>query len=1365
MSDAQLRVNPHYEEAAETSFDYQEELFFSYDSPRPMGPKKLPFDDYSNNNLLQPESDYSQFMNNTYNESADHNTSYLETPNNSHSAPRSPNLSIDSGRSKYRVRRYHDLLQSGTSPFEVSDPFNANRNDTYDRDDTDDNYHNLSGIDQSRRSVDSEEYLSGHGAPYPVQTELYNSDDLIDGDYSQMILSPIQGTPSRIPTLVNDLSPEQRSRTTGTTLAGSPDYHFFRGALTTRSLSSSPELPHLQRYFSALSSPTKTLSHWSPFLSQMYSSYVNENRLSRSPSPKKRFGDSPSTRTGVYPAEDFLEDFFDDTDFRTPRWSLIDHDYDDQYKAELPTPITTNFDYDNLPELPRQDGDEPNRNVTLKSTMSFYRRDESSLPSSPSVKRKNDALPPIPLDLPLLPFSSSSLTRQHFSHCQNVWSMREIFAWCVKLSGWLHDQQILQTEFRKALIKLVVYHKRQTPIDLIGKNVIQIISSFTEAGVITIGPKSDSIDDGLNKKDQYVTIKQKGDVSGVLVALTDCYCSDKDHFSLHIRDKSWKCYSSQCQINKMIEHDHMMQNTNIRDLKLGADWANHWQLTADDVNMDPVIAKRQSLIFDLIKFEQNFIQRAECFIEIVAPQFINAATLLAGQNIFILASKLQDDIYKPAKELATIHRNTLFEPLLRILLADGKYISNIVGIADLYEDWPKLAKSPLLCYMSTVPMIEDLLRCESLKTWDEPFRQNPRLRELQVNGNLLLMSTFNSRYQQLPLQLSDIRKSFDVESEEYIHLTNAIESIKRLGKKVNEMKVHADNIHSLRVLEKQLTWKSSIHQPKISLSSEKRRFFYRGDLSRKGDLKINSHTVHLIVLDNYLLITERSRTQRLLNFKVVETPIPMDYLIVENREKESSITSKVSASPNLKQTEAEEELASYPFKIRYAGRGKYQAHTFLAPSESVRSKWLGVFEKARSNVLRRVLPLAPYNFQLIDNSYFAYEPANKVTKLPILPKNDPVLILADGTTTSLRSRGVSKDVYYLDLPRNQIAYKKIQCAEIFEVSGTKFYFLGLSSGVYCSDLKNRWKMIINMNNVTKLTVIPSLNVVLVLGNKTLRYYPLQLLIDIYYEHKDKTSSFQLSNDSILFYEVGLHRGVLTLFVAKKKNTGTTTFKVFSIETDNSGILSTFSIIKRFYIQAECSGISIFNTSVAVHTQRGFEILDLLNLSPRTIPELPTSELNSKKIDVYSRKTGAQTTDIIRKAISHSTVKPMGMFKLANNKEFLLVYNECAIIVNRAGRLSRYSILRFDFRPRSIAFADNNLFLVCEEVIEVWSISDFPNGGNKLIQVIPSKDITLLSSQLLTFSMANPRVVGLQIAFNLKTKLVEETVGKITSGGS
>ena len=90
----------------------------------------------------------------------------------------------------------------------------------------------------------------------------------------------------------------------------------------------------------------------------------------------------------------------------------------------------------------------------------------------------------------------------------------------------------------------------------------------------------------------------------------------------------------------------------------------------------------------------------------------------------------------------------------------------------------------------------------------------------------------------------------------------------------------------------------------------------------------------------------------------------------------------------------------------------------------------------------------------------------------------------------------------------------------------------------------------------------------------------------------------------IVFEMGRHKNVKMLFYAKKKTNGSIHFKVMIPQIDNGGIFSRFKDHARFYIEAECFGISIFNSSFAVHTDKGFEILTLDKLIPSSVPELP-----------------------------------------------------------------------------------------------------------------------------------------------------------------
>lgn len=1260
---------------ASTSMAFEEDdLLLSLESPKPKGPRELPF-----------ELDQQTFI-------------------SAASTPSKPALSpINVSRMQYRERKFQNLLL-GQRPLTDYDTLQhlLNTPDTplY-------HFRRLPNTLNNQLAVEP-----SPNAPYPVNFEMPLE---FPEPFSSQHLAV--GSPTNLP-----YSPSPTSQ---------PE-HMYNSDLPPKG-SAYADMYQSLPINSALSSPSK-FSHYTRQSSLYYPTHSSD--YSRSPSPKR-----PTARADIaYPVNDIFEELYEDefTEHRIPRWSLIE--YDLTPGAEPHNTLLQNpFDFSLLPELPNAiPQHSPTRELTMHTAMGFMRSETSLLKPLLTTKRLNNKLPPVPLDLPMLPFASSMLSTQHFSQCTNIWALLAIYDWCIKLKTWVHDQVVHYKEIKKALIKLLIFHRQDISIDIIGRNLNNILASLIAHGALTLDT------------DQNVTFVHGINIGGVFPELSTCYCHDDDHNRLTSGNFRLGCYSLRCLINRMIQQERLIRSTDIHDIKLGSDWATHWQLTPEDLTMDSAILTRQSLIFDLLTSEQSFIQRAKCFVEVAGPAFIKTAGLLASSSATSV-SKLKEEILTPADDLLRIHQASLFEPLLRILVANGKFIVDLVDLANLYYDWSKNAKSLLLRYMSVVPVIENLLGNESLKNWDAEIRSSPQMRNLLVDGNLLLMSTFNSRYQHLPLQLTDIRKFYDEHDEEFIHLTKAIESIRNLGKKVNETKVHADNVHELRMLEKHLTWKQTILLPKLGLTSQLRKFYYRGDLDKKGDLKINTVASHVILLDNYFLITERIKTLRAAAYKVSENPIPIEFLIIENKDKDMGISARAPASPSFKRPEDEEDDNDYPFKIRFAGRGKSETHTFYAQSDTARKKWITFILQAKANLLKAAQRIAPYEIRLIENSYFAYDASVRVTKIPLLPVSDPVFQLGMGTSKALKERGIS-NIYAADLPRSLLAFGKITCSEIFEFSGIEFSFVGTIGGIYLSDLKHIWKRIINVTNVTKVTVLPRLNVVLVLANKNLRYYPLQSLVDIYYERKDLLSSFALSNDSILFYEVGRHRDVPMVFVAKRKSTGVTNFKVLAIETDNNGILSTFSVVKKFYIQAECYGISIFNTTIAVHTQRGFEILDLTKLSPRTIPELPNAENSGKKIDGFSlSKKNASSMDTIKRAIEHSTSRPMGMFKLANNKEFLMVYSDFAIFINKGGRLSRNTSVRFDFRPRRVAFSDNHLFITGDEVIEVWSISDVATGTCKLLQAITGKDISMLNSQDLSFASAHPKQEGLQLIFQLVTK--------------
>ena len=154
----------------------------------------------------------------------------------------------------------------------------------------------------------------------------------------------------------------------------------------------------------------------------------------------------------------------------------------------------------------------------------------------------------------------------------------------------------------------------------------------------------------------------------------------------------------------------------------------------------------------------------------------------------------------------------------------------------------------------------------------------------------------------------------------------------------------------------------------------------------------------------------------------------------------------------------------------------------------------------------------------------------------------------------------------------------------------------------------------------------------------------------------------------------------------------------------SGKTEFFRDFEEFYIPTECMGMNIFHSSLAISTQRGFEILTLDKKQPISIPDLEASHVQV----IASRLSGQ---------------KPLGMFRLSES-EFLLVYEEYAVYVNKHGDISRSVIMEFVGRAKSAALYGPYVLLFDTDFVEIRNAQ---NG--RLRQVIAGREVKCLDDTL------------------------------------
>lgn len=144
----------------------------------------------------------------------------------------------------------------------------------------------------------------------------------------------------------------------------------------------------------------------------------------------------------------------------------------------------------------------------------------------------------------------------------------------------------------------------------------------------------------------------------------------------------------------------------------------------------------------------------------------------------------------------------------------------------------------------------------------------------------------------------------------------------------------------------------------------------------------------------------------------------------------------------------------------------------------------------------------------------------------------------------------------------------------------------------------------------------------------------------------------------------------------------------------------FREFDEFYIPTECYGINLYNSSLAVSTSKGFEVLTLDKKQPWSVPDLKAPHVAS----IAARLQGQET---------------LGMFRL-NEQEFLLCYEECAVYVNKHGDISRSVIMEFVGKAKSAALYGPYVLLFDPDFVEVRNAQ---NG--RLRQVISGREVRCL----------------------------------------
>lgn len=194
----------------------------------------------------------------------------------------------------------------------------------------------------------------------------------------------------------------------------------------------------------------------------------------------------------------------------------------------------------------------------------------------------------------------------------------------------------------------------------------------------------------------------------------------------------------------------------------------------------------------------------------------------------------------------------------------------------------------------------------------------------------------------------------------------------------------------------------------------------------------------------------------------------------------------------------------------------------------------------------------------------------------------------------------------------------------------------------------------------------------------------------------------MKDRTLVFYKK--REGVSSIFkvlepVYQKSSTSSSRSR-FGFKKGNTEFFRDFD---DFYIPTETYNINLFQNSLAIAAAKGVEVMTLDKKVPFSIPDLRAPECASIKERIQGQR-------------------PLGMFRL-NENEFLLVFEEVGIYVNKHGDVSRAVVMEFVGKAKQATLWGETYLVLVDQGGGFVEVRNAVNG--RLRQVVGGRDVRLL----------------------------------------
>ncbi|EMD33527.1 hypothetical protein CERSUDRAFT_87363 [Gelatoporia subvermispora B] len=732
--------------------------------------------------------------------------------------------------------------------------------------------------------------------------------------------------------------------------------------------------------------------------------------------------------------------------------------------------------------------------------------------------------------------------------------------------------------------------------------------------------------------------------------------------------------------------------------------------------LDKKEVQRQSVLFEIIKSEKDYVSDLELIREVYIEPMINVQAV-PEQRIRGFISEV---FYNLDRILA--HHQRLLAALFARQRDQHPLVQSLADII-LHECVQSPFQRDYEDYIKHYPLAEERHRAELKRNTKYQYflqqcAQGPRVRKRDL---ITFLSRPVTRLARLRLLVENALKATAPDHPDIEELPLIIEVLGNLIKSTQPgIQAAEGKVKFWNLCESLVYQKGEIID--MDLYDESRTLIYQGPLARrfKSEVAYSWADLHVALLDNYLLLLKpETRSSGITRNSVVSRPIPLEYLRLAAFDGPMETRKERIEDGSLFESFRSRVRPLYPFTIYHASAKSARRYTLYAGTEELRKEWhsalidgLGVRKvRQESNMW-----FAPHT---INEGYFKYTVTNNLSSRPFTGRCTAAAPLTSG--------------------------------------GKNFVAVGCSTGIYVAprgeaSSGQAFRKVLNASNIVSMAAIPHYNRFIVLYDGGLYSYALDLVARVA-QRAARRESLEASMERIdgrdgpvLFFQTGTFgsrtvvvfgtKGLMQAYVhalevvniseqpisPRRSTVGSPSFRPIEEPLSVPKDAHDITVLTRSGSQDSEShkgGTDHEHSSrhrdlIGICTEKGIYIADPLHLAaaavrPNIIPNFLGADQNAP-------------LDTLRKKCIDAT--PLGLVRCLDG--WLVVYDELGCYIDRKGVPTRHSgYLRWETKASAYAHRGEHLILFSPEFIEIRTVQT-----GKLVQVIEAADVRLLYRGLL-----------------------------------